>query len=370
MLKDKFQDLIGINEMTGLEIFTGQQEPLFHACRLKIRRKELSFEQQTADLKSVVYLAKQYKPGPIALCLTGKGILTKKLDQISVLNQQIINQVFPNTNMDHFYFQVLRRNDYCLLSAVRKKNADDLIDRLFAHGFLVVSLTLGEEVKHEVIEISSDKLKPDLAVAFAVAFQLLVHQEEELICAAHPLLKENRTQILAKEKLKGLSVIIAPVLLLLLLISFLVFAVYTEKLEKLSSQTQITDTEVNRLQMIETGINHKIAFIRSVGWTGGLHYAYLCDQLISSMPQQIRLTGLTINPVDDLQRGEKQQDINLYQIIEVIGICENAAAVNDWFFTLKAKSWVSDCKLISYGINQDNGKGVFTVRIQLKDYEG
>lgn len=370
MLKELLQGMMRLNAVTGLEVYNGKDGALqLHACTIRILKQQLSFENKHMHLKSALHFAKNFKPGPLAVCLTGKGIITKKIDRITVLDQQVINQVLPNANPDHFYFQHYISGEHSFVSAIRRTDADELIAQFEAKGFFILSLSLSLDAfaLEGVLALKEGQLEPELSLAYAAAFQLLLNPE--LTEIEHKGITFNRLQAFAKAKLKGIATVAGLVLLLMLLVNFMLFSYYSGQVRTLSAASNITATEVGKLKGLEKDINRKTALIRSAGWTGGLNYAYITDQLIACMPVDMSLQEFAVNPLDEQQSRNKHENVYLTKMVSVSGACSDASMLNNWIFAIKAKDWVRGCKILNYAINQDNGSGMFTISIQLKDHE-
>lgn len=365
MWKGLLQNFGKMTVMTGLEIHTEKDGLLaLHACSVKLLKEELVFECNKPNLKSLVHFTKHYQPTPIGLCLTGKGIITKKIERVAALDAQVINQILPNANPELFYFQHYVSGDYSWISAIRRTEADDWVAQLAAHGFKVLSLSLDRFVLEEVIQPEATQLEETLWLAYAVAFQLLLRKD--LVAVVHPELTHNREQSFARSRVMAIAGVFGVFLLLLLLLNFVLFSYYREQLEALSARSNTTAAEVGKLKRMEADIEQKTAFITKAGWTGGLNYAYIADQLVSCMPRKISLQDLSINPLNEAISKQKHEEVYEIKTVSVTGACGDASTLNNWIFAIKAKDWVAGCKILNYAINQDDGSGAFAISIQLQ----
>lgn len=368
MLKEKLQALMKLNTITGVEMHTAKDgQRLLHACTIGIAKQQLSFGAKEKAMKSVLHLAKNFKPGDIALCLTGKGVVTKKIAQVQKVDQQVVNQVLPNANPEHFYFQHYQSGEYSFISAIRRTEADEVLAQFSENGFRVLLLSLDAFVLEGAMELKEGLLEPELQLAYAAAFQLLL--AESPVEIEHQPLVFARQQALAKAKLKGIAMVSGLVLLVLLLLNFLLFSYYSGQVKSLSAASNITSAEIGKLRGQEKDISKKTALIKVAGWTGGLNYAYITDQLLACMPAKMSLQEFSINPPDELQSRSRHESVYLCKALKIAGSCADASMLNNWIFAIKAKDWVEGCKIMNYEINQDDGNGLFTIAVQLKDHE-
>ncbi|ACU03322.1 hypothetical protein [Pedobacter heparinus] len=369
MLKAMIQDLMRLSTLTGVQVHTEKDgQKLIHACTLKLSKAQLGFEHQHKGLKSVVHFAKNFKPGPLAIVLTGKGIITKKIDKVQGLDPQVLNQVLPNANPDHFYLQHYSNEEYSFISAIRRNEADELMAAFREEGFMVLSLSLDAFVLDDAMELKEGQLEEELLPAYAAAFQVLLGGTEGTYVAVEQL-RVNRAQAFARAKLKGIGLLAGLVLMVLLLLNFVGYSYYSEQVKQLSAASNSSTAEIGKLRGQEKEIGKKTELIKAAGWTGGLNYAYLCDALMACMPAKMSLQEFSINPADEELSRARHEMVYQNRQVKVRGACRDASMLNNWIFAIRAKDWVEGCKILNYAINPDDGSGSFAIAVQLKAHE-
>lgn len=371
MLKAMIQDLMTLNTLTGVQVHTEKDgQKLIHACTLKLSKAQLRFEHQHKGLKSVLHFAKNFKPGPIAIVLTGKGIITKKIDKVQGLDPQVLNQVLPNANADHFYLQHYSNEEYSFISAIRRSEADELMAAFREQGCMVLSLSLEAFVLDNAMELKQGQLEGELLPAYAAAFQVLLGGAEgTYVAVEQQQLRVNRAQAFAKAKLKGIGLLAGLVLMVLLLLNFAGYSYYSAQVKQLSAASNSSTAEIGKLRGQEKDILKKTALIKAAGWTGGLNYAYLCDALLACMPAKMSLQEFSINPADEELSRARHEMVYQNRQVKVKGACRDASMLNNWIFAIRAKDWVEGCKILNYAINPDDGSGSFAIAVQLKAHE-
>ena len=360
-----------LRELTGLEIRLGADGvDAVHACRLEISGDKLSVTDQHTGLKNIVHFGKHYKATPVALCLSGRGILVKNIQKVFAVDQKVIQQALPNANIQEFYYQLENEQingvegDYAILSLVRKSVADPLIKELSALGFQVVSISL----EHPMGKKTSGKIKPELIPAYSAAFGVLLGQEHPEV--ESPVLNESKLQIFARAKVMGIAAVFGCSLLVLLLINFFLFTHYQTEAQMLAFRKTRSGLEVKKFQEIESGIGRKTSLITSAGWTGGYPQAWLTGQLMVGKPVAIGISALSINPLKIQNLTSNREEIYETGKIRISGTCDKAATLNNWLVKIRAKDWVKDCSIIGYELDKQSGKGQFTIDIDINDYEG
>ncbi|WP_285060255.1 hypothetical protein [Pedobacter ginsengisoli] len=362
---DRIRGWFELGTLIGAEIRLGQDgTESVQACTLQISGDRMTVKDQHTGLKNITHFAKHYKPGPLAVCLTGKGILTKQIQPIAVASEQVISQVLPNANAADFYFQLEQRDGHAVVSLVRRPVADDLIKELTALGFQVICLSLGALRNGQ----ATSNLKPELMPAYDSAFQVLLKQE--LTGVDHAALNENRLQAFARAKVGGIAAVFGCVMLVLLVINFFMFSHYEAEAGRLSLKRNRSGMQVKKFQQMESDIQQKTSLITSAGWAGGYPYSWLTGQLMAGRPSAVAITQFSINPLKIQSGATSTAEIYETGKIRVSGTCDQAATLNNWLQEVRAKEWVKDCGILNYELNRESGKGQFTIDIEISDYEG
>lgn len=350
-IKERFE----LRTLSGLEIRLGK-EGIDHinGCTLKLSGDLLSVSSKKENLKNITHFAKHFKPGPVALCLTGKGILTKEVKNALVTDKLVVQLVMPNANPDEFYFQLHSKEQQTMVSLIRKTSADEILSELSDQGFQVVALSLGE--------LDDDP-------AYKAAFQVLLNQE--IIEVQDMKFSHNRRQMFAKARVLGIAVVFGSILIALLGINFLLSGYFEGKADQLALKRNATGIEIKKFQEMEGDVARKAVLITHTGWSGGYPLAWLTDQLMASKPAAITLQQLSINPLTSA-KSQGAASTETYEVKKIIvsGICDDAATLNNWLFEIRSKNFVATCAIGRYELNKESGMGNFTIHIVLKDYEG
>ena len=367
----KMKRWLEVNSLTGLEVILGQEGVVMvHACTLNISGDQLSVRDQQPGLKNTAHFGKHYQPSPVALCLTGRGILVKSIPDVVRIDQQVIQNLLPNAKVEDFYFQLdhgddrIAGNGQATLFMIRRSVADAVISQLSRLGFQVVSLSLNPPPSGTIPEGS----KPELSRAYAAAFQVLLGQNYSEV--ESDALSENKAQLFARTKVMGIAAVSGCILMLMLLINFFLFSHYRTQSADLADRNNQSGQEVRKFREMETGIAQKTTLINEAGWTGGYPMAWLTDQLMATRPASVRISLLSINPMKTQSLPGAREELYESGRIKVTGTCDKAATLNNWLFEIRGKDWVKECSISAYEMNRETEKGQFTIDIYIEDYEG
>ena len=354
MKKQIFKDLFRLRRLIVLQIrLENDGLTTCHVYELNLSGEKLQVTDRKSGFKNIAHFSRLFRPGPLMLCLSGRGVLSKQIDRQRLTDEQVFAHTLPNARPDDFYMQWVAREDLTAVSVVRKEVADPYIEELTRGGFEILALNLG----------------PETAEQQENAIKLLLGAET--VKAGYPGLQENYDQVVAKARFQGMLMLSGLVLLLVLLINFFFFSVYSDKTEKLMRQNNITGAQVKKYQEMEETLQQKAVLIKHAGWTGGYPCAWLTDRLMASKPFDIGISGFTINPLRLSQPSTTVPD-EVYETgkIRINGNSGDASTLNNWLHKIRAMNWVKTCDIASYGLNRDISRGEFVIEISISDYEG
>lgn len=347
--------------LTGLEIQLGAEGISgLHACTLQLKRNKVQLLVQKTGLRNLAHFKQHFKPGPVVACLKGKGILSKKTEGEVRADQQLIQRLWPNISYNDFYYQLSQST----VALIRKSDALQWTGQLAEMGFQVTGLSLGDGQEAILTEADRKRIDPELLSAYSAALNGLLGTAPDLV--NDELTAGTRAEMLARFRIQRTGLVAAAICLLVLLVNFGLFQYYSEAAGKLASEKESAAARVGKYQGMEQDIRDKQALVRRVGWTGGYPKSFLTDQLMACKPPGILLTGLHFG----LLKTNSGQEALQPGVVTISGTCEQAALLNNWLSVIRTMDWARSCSVADYGINQDTGKGKFSMEIELADYEG
>lgn len=339
--------------------------------------------------------------GPVALAITGRGVLVKKTRKLEEVTEGSLQHVFPGFKLEDFYVQNFVSGDDSYLSVIRKETADKLIAGFRKNGIAVLMLGLGPFAVDQVIpqlniyegtlgfdghlirlkedqawesygqkgdegtgfslKIDMEVIPEQFLIAYAIGFQLLLTELLEPIEVDGPLIQTERTEVLAKLRFEKRGMMALASVFVLLLINFLLFSYYDSHNQEMAGRAgRQSDQMANRKKM-EIEIKEKELLVNKLGWNKGLKYAFICDQIASVLPAAVTLTELSVNEKEpDMGGAAKTQPREAGQI-KIKGQADNVYAVNDCIYAFKKKSWIKEVQLEKYAADEQKQAQVFTI---------
>jgi Tfp pilus assembly protein PilN len=394
-----------INTAIGINLtIQSNGELVINACLIVRHKKQLDFEQKVVSLKSLEDLTKNFSNKvPLALSISGKGILTKSVEKIDELTPITFSQVLPNANFEDFYIQNFVSADKSYISVIRKTEADKWLAHLKELGYKTVILSLGPFAVNNIlpqlnfydgeivfdgnivqrdenkcwksyrydelstapfpIKIESEKIDEKLLIPYASAFQLVMNGKLDAIQTDNETLRAAHQDVVATKWAKTYGAITVIVIFILLLINFFIFSYLTDDNSKLTYQMSTSAQSTSDLKKIEEQISMKEQKLKDLGWNNGINKAFLLDQLASNMPGELTWKEVAVNPIN-VKRGRDQKALIFDDgKIRISGFSPQIIPVNEWMARIKIQKWVKSVELESYGLNPELKTGEFTLVI-------
>lgn len=341
-------------------------------------------------------LPKQY---PIALNITGKGLLNKNLPSLVGDDVEVLfHQAFPAVKQDDFYVQYGFGSTQALVSVMRKQMVDELLDKLSRAGLVVYSISFGAMVSSAIwpqlnsygrelqfdghffklneqreflsygnsevyqsefpVKIGDTPINQQLILAYAAGFQLLFH--EHLLPVRADVYSVNAAfdKFIANSHLIKKAKYFLFFLFTALLGSFLLFAHYSEKNADLLASLGARTAGVDQEALLQKKVLENEALLARLNWNGGYNLGFLLSELGDSLPLELILTEVSVN-----EANSDQQILENTPLIKVSGIGTDPIRVNNWIFELKKKPWVKTITLLKFQQDNSQSQNQFTLNI-------
>ncbi len=394
-------ELLNLNLVLGVElVMLANNQLSCNYCLLSKKQHTLNIQSTksiTGNLSQVLDAIP--KQQPIALVLSGKGIIHKNLQVATGLAEnQIFQQAFPSVEPSEFYSQQFNQGPNFTLSLIRKQVVDELLDKCQRAGLSIYSLSLGGLVSSHIwaqlncydqtlqldthaftlneekqllnytygiavvpafpIKVVQQPIPATNIIAYAAAFQLILHEQLTVIMAHVPAVHNGFASLMADHKLKQRGLVFLGVIFVLLLISFSLFSYYNQENAQLAGVVGSQTANSTQLEVMKTNIANNEALLKQLNWNGGYNYGFLVNEIGRSMPKQLQLQALQIN----VYQTEQEQKDRLAKI-KLIGTTTNLTAVNNWIYVLKEKPWVKSVQLLKYQESPETADYLFNLLI-------
>jgi hypothetical protein len=408
-IKDK---ITGIKKAAGVELLLLPDNrlnctitilTLDKKSSLVIEKKEY-LEDATLDL----LVSKLEKGMPVALVLSGRGILHKNIQDGGTELPSLIQAMLPNARAQDFYIQhSIIPQKSVLVSIVRKEIADPILDFLNKAGIYCISFHLGgtgvsvlsallnkgnldlsltwmehkleldgngnvKDYKFPVTAtekksflLDTEKIEDDFLVSYAAAFSA--------IAAVEPVepfvesVKNNKEEYINKILFSKLSWSVLGFFLFLLMINFVLFADFSSKNNELVEKERKYSSMFSEMENLSKEVKEKESFLSEAGWLQSSAMTFLADRIAASVPASVKLTDLSINPVDERKSKEEKKELFNTGLILLKGECSRPTELNEWLDKIKIIEKINKAKLVNYLFDNKENKGTFSIEIEIQN---
>lgn len=390
-----------LQKVYGVEVCLarGQEEPGFQLIELERDGDEVRITGRKTGLASWKELSGSLPDGqPIALVITGNGILHRSIETPGGSWQELVAQAMPNAGSAGFAGQVEPGRGQPWLAVARRENLIPVLG-LF-QGRQVGALFIGvlnlnailpllkeEEVctsnyRLEVREgqlaaisalegggasrhfLDGEDIDGRLMPAFAAALQLALGKEVSVfnLPELEGLKKQYRQEQLLR--LGGWGALLA--LLLLLLANFVAFSWLSSQNLELEAALAFNRKQVEEVQRLEAALQEKNSFLKGSNILSASRTSFYADEVGRLVPGGITLEALWIFPLQNPDAKRREEDGFVFQdkLILAQGQNQNSAILNLWIKQLESLDWVKEVKVLPYR-EDEKGVGEFELHIVL-----
>jgi len=394
----------GLSACSGAEVhLLGDGTFAIRVMYLSLHKSHIQIDRKKEYTVSLEQLASIELNGPIALTLTGKGVLIKKTAKLESVTEQSLRQLFPGFKLAEFYVQHFSSGDHSFIALIRQEIADPILKAIRKHGGKILVFSLGPFAAaqvmpllnhygthldfdgHQVIldeqknwldysyttgagtafqlKLGIEPIPQQYLLAYASAFQLILNERLDLVGVGDQQMEEELAELLSKLKFKKNSALSLYSLFALLLVNFLLFSYYNAANQKLAGKAGRQNTQTFDRKKLETAVIEKEKQVNLLGWNHGQHYSFLCDQIGQTVPAAITLNELHINRLAATPiTSDKEVQVET-GTIKILGQSASIYAINEWIYALKQKPWVKTVQLQKYTVDQQQDLPVFTIRL-------
>jgi Tfp pilus assembly protein PilN len=395
-----------LDRATGLNIrIPGEGEaPELSACTIVRKGSRLEFEKKQDALSGWSAFKTSFEPKTaVALNLSGKGILHKRIEQATQINKANFHQILPNGEIDEFYVQQFLGDAATFVSVIRRTEADKWIEEVCGLGFRILTLSLGPfPVAHILTQLNTyeqqlsfdgyrikwneqsqwtdfiqdrlatasfslkaelEPLSEKLLVPYAAAFQLLLAAKRDLVITEHAALNVVYKSTLENRKFRFNSLLVLCTIFVVLLANTFLFTWLGKENAELGAQISRRTRTSSDLKGLQERIAGKAQQLAELGWDDGPKKSVMIDQLGALLPTEVTWTELRVNAVDAARtRADKVLRFRNRQLL-VSGTAQRIVPVNEWVARLRTSKWVKDASLQRYTYNSELNTGEFTIII-------
>lgn len=335
--------------------------------------------------------AEDKKNLPVILTVEGKGVLNKFVSQ--ALDKIKIRNVIPNIKEDDFYINYIPNQKGTWVCLVRKTVVEAILKENDIPFNNVIDLHIGvaqvqfltevfspipNQISDKILTFegknltdtntSENRMKSNEIFGNTVNHNLQLSFIGVLISYAmlnanvkQNVWTQNYSELKDKKTFTSTLKLCLGVLLLIFIGNLIVNTIANNKLNTLANTVSEVNNLVSKVDALESNVNLKDKFIKDLGLSINPQFAYYADQIGETVPENIQLSEILINPIHKSIRKKKLIEFKK-EVISISGYCSSPQDCNNWVEEIRKLHWAKNVELQEFTINKDL-LGTFTITI-------
>ncbi|MCB2196748.1 MAG: hypothetical protein KQH79_12875 [Bacteroidetes bacterium] len=392
-------NLVKGSKVLGVDLFINSDGTFDISAMILTKEKgKLIIDKKFTGLKQIKDLEdKSIKGLPVCLSIDGKGILFKKVEIKS--KQKLIHQLLPNAKESDFVIQKTDtgKNEQFIV-AVRTEVLNTIIDSINELGIFITNCYLGPYAiknilslvhsnvvytSHHVINLGEDTVDKveRLAETKMVSYKLGDEEvySDDLLMYASALaffidfenedrfekVAETKQEFLFKQLFTLTGWFALAFFFVLLLVNYLFFNQYNKKLNSANFRYNQNLEMIKKLDTLKSEYALKEQYFVSSGFLDASEQSFYADRIANSVPSDIQLTSLNINPLDGKFKNDKPLNFMMGKI-RITGNVTQSIILNNWVKKVKSFDWVERVTIIDYLQESQENPAIFELEIEMK----
>ncbi len=398
-LKDIWTRLVWGEKFTSIHVhLLDNEEAQFSAITIERKADDLSILDQLSTLSSIDGL-KDFADDmiPLAIVITGKGVISKRLPRnVGGEEAQIREYLreYGNTEVTH---TVTLNENWLYINIMRSDLVNTWLTKFQKAGVHPVRIELGPSTGWEILQfldgrevetgqykfefdghglgiieesgsepgsylLDGDSLSGQLLLPYAGVVSLLRNLDSG---SDDGLLNQKFQTSYYERATKKAGLVSVAVLFVVLLINAGLFMHYHEKQSTLEGQLLEYQGKLSEVELLQTELEQKRLMARASGNNTHGRFAYYADQVAAVLNGNIRLTRLTVNPIQPKEARSNKITVRS-NVLEVEGLCKESSELDDWITKLNGLEDVSSVRILDFGKKRDSDENAFSIEITMK----
>tara|TARA_R110002096_G_scaffold81625_3_gene190220 strand:+ start:11224 stop:12432 length:1209 start_codon:yes stop_codon:yes gene_type:complete len=370
------------NRFCGIEHTSQNGKEVYFVTLLKKNKSALDIENIYEELPFKKTISKLPKKQHVCLIINNDNVLTKQIESSEADTLKVVHKVFPNINLDDFYYEIVKQQKNQFVSICRKTYIDELLNGYNQHGFSIVNITFGNTIissisnffKTEKIATSNASVYFENKVIKTIEKTegintinynvngLEITNKSMLSCAGalNPLLsnfkpitnfddlKTSLNNDYKQSRFYNVFLKLGLILILAILsINFFVFNHYFNEVKTMQQTSQINQTTKLKIIELNESVSKSQKMVEDMLKGNSSKSSFYINTIVQSLPNSILLSELNYQPV--LKRIKAEQPINVdSNSILLSGESNNSDMFSKWLTDLENIKWINKVEILSY----------------------
>jgi len=391
----------GSDSIYGLEVYVSKD--LQNEYKLvKITKKKGSLISSSFSIYNCIdeLLVDLPKNASIALVYNGKGTIHRNVSSKEESIHDIVKKIFPDIKYEDFLYQQAKTTSSQIVSLIRKESIEELIRVFEKNKIHILTLTIGpfatvtflQVLNHfsldirydyyhlktnnegslinydllssqvtEEISFGDEKVKSVFINAYSAACIYLLAASNGVV---YPRVEDIIIDIQVSKFKKSIltrrgGLVFLVSILIILLVNFSFFSNLRKENNAIKDQLDISQFKLKRMDSLEAFINQKKNFLGKAGWIEKKILSKEYDVIAQTIPDEIKLTELTIHPIDIVESRNAKETIFLNNKIIIKGLTKKITSLNDWLKILDENTSIESIHMEEYHFDTQSQQGEF-----------
>ncbi len=388
------------NHFCGIEHTTLKGEETILISLLKKSNDKIELEQNFETSNIEAASKRLSKKQHAVLIINNNNVLSKSINSDINDSLKLVYKVFPNINLNEFYYEVLTQGKTHFISICRKDYVNKIIDAYKKSAISILNFSLGniiisnvtQFISEETIVTSNSKVTlqnnyistlektiPKNIVNYIINGLDASNKTIISIAGALQTILQTTSSHTNYDPVKqsffndykqarffslffkfGLFFILG-----LLLINFLIFNHYFEKVKTLEQTSQINTANKTTILKLNEDVIKTKKLVDDVLKSNASKSSFYTNAIIQSLPNTILLTEFNFQPL--LKRVKADQTIHYNDdSIFISGESSSSKVFSEWIAALEAKYWIKTIEIKDYG-DTSKSKSIFTIKLNINN---
>ena len=407
---DRIKDtLTRFNKAAGIEIILLPDDAYdIRLIVVYIEKKKILIEKKVLSFKKLEELKNYILPDvPVSLTINGRGVLHKKVANHSGDDQGLLQAILSNAKISDFYLRKSDAEAETMVSLVRKDAVDKILRDIKKLGLYVVHADLGamsavsmlslvsslprnsykiaehsyllnpqkniqnysysaaEVAENKTINIAGEEIEEQLFLCYAIACNLVLKNMDFSLDVE--FVKKEQAEFNNKLLFKTFGWVVLIFFFSILVINYFLFVNFSKEHDALILGAHTNKADAKELTNLQKEVKEKDEFLLEAGWLGSSRVSYFADRIANSVPLSVKLTELSVYPMDEKKSKTEKKNIFYSDIIKLTGQSTKPTELNEWIEKIKDIERIKQAKLLRYSYDSKDNTGTFSVEIILEN---
>ncbi|MBN1111691.1 MAG: hypothetical protein JXA53_02115, partial [Bacteroidales bacterium] len=358
---------------------------------VKKNRSEIEIEESWSFKK--LEISKDVKRTyPCSVVIIGSGIVHKK----AKIGENI-NDHFPDFNSSQFYIQKLPFEGGYMISLIRKKRMDEIIEQLQQSGFAIAGVSLGSlPVAHfaplfknnhqsvivdgfmfsiangvisnidrsnqeqSKVNINDTYFDAEIISPYIVALSYFIKGGQ---CGFSDW-QDNNKEVFYRRIIKLTGIVVLSLFFTMLLANYFVFDSYSNKLAQMEKTFQFNQSSLREFNSLKKDLEYKKSLFDRFYSVRDRDFSLFADRIFANVPDGIILTEWWMSAQEDSKRKKRNETAEyLYGTVKISGEAKTDQDFDLFVKKLNNNKYIKKVAIVEFSQPSNNKNGLFIIRV-------